>query len=239
MAHLDQINFINFFRNFYIKNKFKKHIDILEVGSYDVNGSIRNIFPFCNDYLGVDLAEGPNVDFVLDGDQIDTLNRKFDLIISCECFEHAKNWKSIFNKMCQISNENSFIVISVASTGRNEHGTFRSGNWQSPGTNDDYYKNLTKKDFINNFDLNKIFSNYFFFYNINSYDLYFVGIKGHANKKNLIFDINKQLKLHFKKKKIRKILVYIYSCIINEELRQNIYFFKLKLKKKLYILFNK
>ena len=83
MAHLDQISFINFFRDFYIKNNFKKNIDILEVGSYDVNGAIRNIFPFCNNYLGVDLAEGSNVDIVLDGDQIDTLNRKFDLIISC------------------------------------------------------------------------------------------------------------------------------------------------------------
>ena len=48
MAHLDQISFINFFRDFYIKNNFKKNIDILEVGSYDVNGAIRNIFPFCN-----------------------------------------------------------------------------------------------------------------------------------------------------------------------------------------------
>ena len=55
--------------------------------------------------------------------------------------------------MCQISKENSFIVISVASTGRVEHGTERSGNWQSPGNKDDYYLNLTKRDFTKNFDL--------------------------------------------------------------------------------------
>ena len=63
----------------------------------------------------------------------------------------------------QISKPNSFVVISVASTGRVEHGTERSGNWQSPGNKDDYYLNLTKKDFIDNFNLNIIFSNYFSF----------------------------------------------------------------------------
>ena len=44
--------------------------------------------------------------------------------------------------MCKIAKPNSFIVISVASTGRIEHGTERSGKWQSPGNKDNYYLNL-------------------------------------------------------------------------------------------------
>ena len=130
--------------------------------------------------------------------------------------------------MCQISKPNSFIVISVASTGRVEHGTERSGNWQSPGNKDDYYLNLTKKDFIKNFNLKKIFSNHFFFYNVNSYDLYFVGIKGFEQKKNILNDIEEKLKILFKRKKIRKILTYIYTYILGENTRQNIFFFKKK-----------
>ena len=229
MAHIDQISFIKEFKDFYINNHFNKDIDILEIGSLDVNGNTRNLFNFCKSYIGIDLEEGPNVDLVLNGTDIHKLNKKFDIIISCECFEHAKDWKIIFEKMCQISKPNSFVVISVASTGRVEHGTERSGNWQSPGNKDDYYLNLTKKDFINNFDLNILFSNYFFFYNINSFDLYFVGIKGFEDKKYSIDKIKENLKFIFKKKKLRKLLTFFYAKIVSESLRQNIFFFKKKL----------
>lgn len=228
MSHIDQINFIKEFKEFYINNSFNKDINVLEIGSLDVNGNIRDLFDFTNEYTGIDLEKGPNVDLVLSGIDIDKLDKNFDIIISCECFEHAKDWKIIFEKMCQISKPNSFIVISVASTGRVEHGTERSGNWQSPGNKDDYYLNLTKKDFIKSFDLEKIFSNHFFFYNVNSYDLYFIGIKGFEEKKDVLNKIEEKLKILFKRKKIRKILTYIYSSIVGENLRQNIFFFKKK-----------
>ena len=226
MAHIDQINFIKVFKDFYINNGFINDVDVIEIGSLDINGSIREEFSFCNSYTGIDLEKGPNVDLVMDGTDISKLNKNFDILISCECFEHAKNWKLIFEQMCKFAKSNSFIVISVASTGRIEHGTERSGKWQSPGNKDNYYLNLTKKDFVNNFNLKKIFSNYFFFYNVNSFDLYFVGIKGFEDKKNLINLIYKRLKILFKRKKIRKILTYFYSISINENLRQDIFFYK-------------
>ena len=229
MSHIDQINFIKKFKEFYINKNFNKDISILEIGSLDVNGSIRNLFDFASEYIGIDLEKGPNVDLILNGTDIDKLNKSFDIIISCECFEHAKDWKKIFNKMCQISKPNSFVVVSVASTGRVEHGTQRSGNWQSPGNKDDYYLNLTKKHFTSNFDLAKIFSNFFFFYNLNSYDLYFVGIKGFEEKKLDINIIENELKILFKRKKLRKLLVYAYSKLISENLRQNIFFMKKRL----------
>ena len=230
MSHIDQINFIREFRNYYLDENFSKDIHILEVGSLDVNGNMRDLFKFSKNYMGIDLIKGPNVDLVMDGAQIDSLKDKFDIVISCECFEHAKNWKTIFEKMCKITKDNSFVVISVASTGRIEHGTERSGNWQSPGNKDDYYLNLTKKDFENNFNLKDIFSNFFFYFNINSFDLYFVGIKGYENEKDSIKVLRSKLKILFKKKKIRKVLIYLYSLIISEKLRQNIFFFKTKIK---------
>jgi len=226
MSHIDQISFIKEFKEFYINNEFNKDINILEIGSLDVNGNMRNLFNFCRNYTGIDLERGPNVDLVINGTDIDKLEKNFDIIISCECFEHAKEWKVIFDKMCQISKPNSFIIISVASTGRVEHGTERSGNWQSPGNKDDYYLNLTKNDFIKNFDLKKIFSNYFFYYNINSFDLYFVGIKGYENQKDSILSIQENLKILFKKKKLRKILTYLYTSLVGEKIRQNLFFLK-------------
>ena len=239
MSHIDQINFIKEFKEYYINENFNSNIDVLEIGSLDVNGKIRDLLNFSKKYTGIDLIKGPNVDLIMDGSDIDQLNTKFDIVISCECFEHAKNWKTIFEKMCKVAKDDSFVVVSVASTGRIEHGTERSGNWQSPGNKDDYYQNLTKKDFENNFNLKDIFSNFFFFYNINSFDLYFVGIKGYKNKENSLNFLHKKLKILYKTKKIRKILIYIYSILINEKLRQNIFFFKYKLKKRLLNLIKK
>ena len=107
-------------------------------------------------------------------------------------------------------------------------------NWQSPGNKDDYL-NLSKKDFVNNFD-----QKYFlipFYYNINSFDLYFVGVKGY-NGKNTLKPLHNKLKTLFKRKKIRKIFIFIYSYILNEHLRQDIFFFKKFIKNKLKFLLN-
>lgn len=239
MSHVDQINFIKEFKEYYLKENFNKNIHILEIGSLDVNGNMRSLFNFSEKYTGIDLIKGPNVDIIMDGSKIDQLNEKFDLVISCECFEHAKNWKIIFEKMCQVAKKDSFVIISVASTGRIEHGTERSGNWQSPGNKDDYYLNLIEKDFTKNFNLKDIFSNFFFYYNVNSFDLYFVGIKGYNLKKDTLTNLHNNLKVLYKKKKIRKIIIYFYSLLMNEKLRQNIFFFKYKIKQKILHLFKK
>ena len=70
----------------------------------DVNGNTGIYSIFCKSYIGIDLEEGPNVDLVLNGTDIHKLNKEFDIIISCECFEHAKDWKIIFEKMCKYQN---------------------------------------------------------------------------------------------------------------------------------------
>lgn len=228
MAHIDQLKFVKAFKEFYLKNNFAKDINILEIGSYDVNGSVKQEFDFTKKYIGIDLVNGPNVDLVLDGTQVDKLNQNFDMILSFECFEHAKNWKIIFEKIYNILNPNSFVVLSMASTGRLEHGTSRSGQWQSPGTYDEYYKNLTEKDFLD-FDLDNMFSSYFFFYNVNSFDLYFVGIKGHKSKHDLLNHFNQKLHYIFRKKKLRKQLQYIYTILVGETFKQDFYFFRKKI----------
>lgn len=236
MAHIDQLKFVKAFTEFYLKNNFSKDINVLEIGSYDVNGSVKQQFNFTRKYIGIDLTSGPNVDVVLDGSQVDELNQNFDMILSFECFEHAKNWKTIFKKIYSILNTNSFVVLSMASTGRVEHGTSRSGQWQSPGTSDEYYKNLTKKDFLC-FDLDNMFSSYFFFYNVNSFDLYFVGIKGYKAKHNLLSNLNQNLDYIFRKKKIRKQFQYIYTIIVGETFKQNFYFFRKKISSLLISMF--
>lgn len=54
MSHIDQINFINIFRDYYKTNFNFDDCEILEIGSYDVNGSTRESFSFAKSFLGID-----------------------------------------------------------------------------------------------------------------------------------------------------------------------------------------
>ena len=75
------------------------------------------------------------------------------------------------------------FCFTCASTGRAEHGTRRTSPECSYGTignlDDmaDYYKNLTENDLNDVLKLNDLFSKWDTYYNSESHDLYFLGIK--------------------------------------------------------------
>jgi hypothetical protein len=186
MSHLQQKIFVKHAINL-INSKIAIE-SVLEIGSYDNNGSIRSIFPNNIDYLGLDLTEGPNVDMVYDGYNLN-LNKKFTLTICSEVFEHDVNWQNTFKNMINHSENNGFLVFTCASRGRPEHGTKRTNPNDSPGTQaigSNYYKNLTEKDFRKFFNLDSIFKSHFFYFEKTSMDLYFIG----SFVKNLDDDFN-------------------------------------------------
>jgi hypothetical protein len=231
MPHLDQQNFIyNCLENILVEEKYAK-LNVLEIGSHEV-GPSQKIREYLKDhnYIGIDLIKGPGVDVVMNGEDIHKFNYKFDIIVSGECFEHAVNWKKIFSEMIKNTTDHGFIILTIASRGRIEHGTSRSGSADSPGTSDDYYLNLTKKHFFNNFDIKKIFKEYFFFYNIHSHDLYFFGskkeretickkIKDRTNKENNKIPNFKNLKR------------YILAGLLPDKMYQDFHFLNKKRKK--------
>lgn len=153
---------------------------VLEIGSYDVNGTIREIVGPCESYTGVDLVAGPGVDLVAFGHELDFESDSFDLTLSAECFEHDLYWTDTFLNMIRLTKSNGIVAFTCASLGRPEHGTLRSDPSLSPGTqslNMDYYKNLTENDFQKAIVLTDFFSDFVFYYNPISWDLYFVGVK--------------------------------------------------------------
>lgn len=159
---------------------------ILDIGSYDINGSLKYLFPN-SDYTGVDLAEGPNVDVVESGDKYNT-DKRYDITLSCECFEHNPQYLQTFQNMIYLTKANGLVVFTCATTGRPEHGTKNTSPHSSLASQEvssDYYKNLVKEDF-DQCDLNAIFSSYSFYTNTYSNDLYFIGRKlGSENKDTL------------------------------------------------------
>lgn len=69
-------------------------VDVIEVGSYDVNGSVRPGIETHNpaSYLGVDISAGPRVDLVSDvGDLPALYPDGFGLVVSTEMLEHVED----------------------------------------------------------------------------------------------------------------------------------------------------
>lgn len=180
MSHIQQLKFVSLVSQKCLKSNENKKI--LEIGSHDVNGSLRNIFSG-SEFTGVDLSPGEGVDVVASGHEVEFQDDSFDLTISSECFEHNPYWAETFQNMYRMTKKSGLVAITCASRGRFEHGTTRSGASASPGTDAvgwNYYRNLNKKDFEKNFKLSEMFSKYLFFYIPMSQDLYFVGWKGNT-----------------------------------------------------------
>jgi glycosyltransferase involved in cell wall biosynthesis len=95
--------------------------DVLEVGSLDVNGSVR---PFVEArqparYVGVDLEDGPGVDQVCDA--VALVDRfglnTFDVVISTEMLEHAEDWQRSVLAMVDVLRPGGVLVVTTRSPG--------------------------------------------------------------------------------------------------------------------------
>lgn len=149
---------------------------VLEVGSMNVNGTVRVFFDNC-EYFGIDLGPGPGVDAVIDGAEYIKPNH-YSVVISTESFEHNPKWRETFANMYGSCCPTGLVIFTCASTGRAEHGTRRTTPTDSPYTCDsDYYLNLTEEDFKQCWDFDQLFSEYQFYYHQGHGDLYFYGIK--------------------------------------------------------------
>lgn len=172
MSHYEQQQYIAS-----VKEKFPEYFNdkrVLEVGSLDINGTLRDFFTNC-DYTGVDLDEGPGVDVVCEGQNLDYPDNSFDVAISAECFEHNPYWAETFTNMARMAS--GIVIFTCASTGREEHGTSNAHPFASPFTVEkgwDYYKNLTREDF-ETLPLDDWFTEMVWDGNDRSHDLYFYG----------------------------------------------------------------
>ena len=180
MAHQQQQDFFQ-----YVKNKFPylfTDVKVLDIGSLDINGNTRHFFNQPYYYIGLDLAEGPNVDVICPAHLYDS-GFKFDVVISGECFEHDMYYARSLNNMVNLLKSGGLMVFTCASDGRHEHGTLRTSPENAPFLSQfseewaNYYKNLNESDIRKVLDINNIFSSFEFQYNPETCDLYFWGVK--------------------------------------------------------------
>ena len=181
MAHQSQRDFLHTLKS--SLPQFFADSKVLEIGSLDINGSIRDFYTNC-DYVGIDIGEGKGVDVVCEGQKYNAPSNSFDQVISCEVMEHNPHWRQTLENMIRLCRPGGLVVMTCASTGRPEHGTTRTTIDDSPLTNAagwDYYKNLTAEDFSSSINLSSSFEKYYLGVSWVGYDLCFFGIKRHPH----------------------------------------------------------
>ena len=105
----------------FLKDKsFKK---VLEVGSLDVNGIVKDLFVNGEEYTGSDMRPGGNVDVVVNGHELDTRfdPESFDLVICFDTLEHDDAFWLTVEQMRKVLKPGGWLMIGVPSRYCPEH----------------------------------------------------------------------------------------------------------------------
>tara|TARA_B100000035_G_scaffold306759_1_gene309176 strand:+ start:867 stop:1610 length:744 start_codon:yes stop_codon:yes gene_type:complete len=97
--------------------------NVLDVGSYDVNGSYRNIFESIKaKYKGLDMENGPNVDIVPKStyNWREISDDTYKAVISGQAIEHIEFFWLTMEEIVRITKEHGLICI-IAPNGFKEH----------------------------------------------------------------------------------------------------------------------
>ena len=105
-----------FFKENYI-NKFNNP-KILDIGSMDVNGSIKEQLNFKCNYIGADLVAGKNVNIVLDDPyKYPYEDNSIDIVVSISTFEHTEFFWETFLEILRVLKPNGLFFLNVPSNG--------------------------------------------------------------------------------------------------------------------------
>lgn len=106
---------------------------VLEVGSGDVNGSVRPILTAHRpaEYLGVDMAPGRGVDRVLDCTRLvaEFGAGSWDVVVSTEMLEHVSDWRASVRNLIHVVKPGGLLVITTRSPGFPYH-PFPEDHWR-------------------------------------------------------------------------------------------------------------
>ncbi len=98
---------------------------VLEVGAYDVNGSVRTIAvrQLPAEYVGVDVVPGPGVDRLVAAEQVLATygHGRFDAVLSTEMLEHVVDWRAVVANLKGVLAPGGVLLITTRSPGFGYH----------------------------------------------------------------------------------------------------------------------
>src|SRR3990167_7843545 len=147
MAHKEQLDWCTELHERF-PERFRGH-RVLEVGSYNINGSIRPLFDACW-YLGIDVRHGRDVDRVAIAHELDAPVRSFSVVCSCNALEHDMYWRLTLGRMYALLANGGLMFVQARARAA-PHGT-ASANPEDSLTSQlgepwaSYYRNLDVAD---------------------------------------------------------------------------------------------
>ncbi len=118
--HKSSMDKMSWFVKEYMADYKGKKTEVLDLGSFDVNGSYKTFIddPAWN-YQGVDMEAGKNVDIVLKNPYFwDEINAKSkDVVISGQAFEHVEFFWVLIDEISRVLKPGGLICIIAPSRG--------------------------------------------------------------------------------------------------------------------------
>ena len=95
-----------------------QHVKVVEIGSQNVNGTLRDTCPTNFEYIGVDFAQANGVDIVLeDPYRLPFEDESVDIVLSSSCFEHSEMFWLVFLEILRVLKPNGLFYLNAPSTG--------------------------------------------------------------------------------------------------------------------------
>jgi hypothetical protein len=111
---------------------------VYEIGSRNVNGSIRGLFPDAEGYHGIDLVDGPDVDAVADAATYvpPVVPRT---VVCCEVLEHADTAEQIVRQAARVLAPGGRVILTMAGPCRMPHSAVDGGQLRAG----EFYRNVS------------------------------------------------------------------------------------------------
>lgn len=120
--HISAMVYCDAFVKEHLGNFINKPCRILDVGAFDVNGTLRPLFVGEGKqlwtYTGVDMAPGNGVDLVVQPHEpLPFEDGSFDVVLSTSCLEHDPMFWITFADISRLVSLDGFMYVNVPSNG--------------------------------------------------------------------------------------------------------------------------
>lgn len=93
-------------------------VQVIDIGSQDVNGSLRQVTPPSFSYTGLDFQKANNVDIILEDPYALPLpDNSVDVALSSSCLEHSEMFWLVFLEVMRVLKPAGLFYLNVPSAG--------------------------------------------------------------------------------------------------------------------------